>query len=43
MFTGIIETIGVVDSISKRGVKLSYKFNEKEEKVRIIRNSGKEI
>jgi ribosomal protein L24 len=31
------------DSISKKGVKLGYKFNEKKEKVRIIRNSGKEI
>ena len=31
------------DSISKKGVKLGYKFNEKKEKIRIIRNSGKEI
>ena len=31
------------DSISKKGVKLGYKFNEKKEKVRIIRNLGKEI
>jgi large subunit ribosomal protein L24 len=31
------------DSISKKGVNLGYKFNEKKEKVRIIRNSGKEI
>ena len=38
-----ISNLAYYDSVSKRGVKLSYKFNEKEEKVRIIRNSGKEI
>ena len=38
-----ISNLGYYDSISKKGVKLGYKFNEKEEKVRIIRNSGKEI
>ena len=31
------------DSVTKKGVKLGYKFNNKKEKIRIIRNSGKEV
>ena len=38
-----ISNLAYYDSISKKGVKLGYKFNEKKEKIRIIRNSGKEI
>ena len=38
-----ISNLAYYDSISKKGVKLGYKFNEKKEKVRIIRNLGKEI
>ena len=38
-----ISNLAYYDSISKKGVKLGYKFNEKKEKIRIIRNSGKVI
>ena len=31
------------DSASKKGVKLGYKFNNKNEKIRIIRSTGKEV
>ena len=38
-----ISNIGFYDSASKKSVKLGYKFNEKNKKIRIIRNSGKEV
>ena len=38
-----ISNLAYYDSVSKKAVKLGYKFNQKKEKVRIIRNSGKEI
>jgi len=38
-----ISNLAYFDSASKKGVKLGYKFNKKREKVRIIRNSGKEV
>ena len=38
-----ISNLAYYDSISKKGVKLGYKFNEKNEKVRINRSLAKEI
>jgi len=38
-----ISNLAYYDSVSKKGVKLGYKLNQKKEKVRIIRNSGKEV
>ena len=38
-----ISNLSFYDSTSKKGVKLGYKFNQKREKIRIIRNSGKEV
>jgi large subunit ribosomal protein L24 len=38
-----ISNLAFYDSSSKKGVKLGYKFNDKKEKIRVIRNSGKEI
>ena len=38
-----ISNLSFYDQSSKKGVKLGYKFNDKKEKIRVIRNSGKEI
>ena len=38
-----ISNLSYYDSIAKKGVKLGYKFNKKREKIRVIRNSGKEV
>ena len=38
-----ISNLSFYDSTSKKGVKLGFKINSKKEKVRIIRNSGKEV
>ena len=38
-----ISNLAYYDSVSKKGVKLGYQFNKKKEKVRIMRNSGKEV
>ena len=38
-----ISNLAYYDSATKKGVKLGYKFNQKRDKIRIIRNSGKEI
>ena len=38
-----ISNLSFYDSASKKGVKLGYKFNNKNEKIRIIRSTGKEV
>lgn len=38
-----ISNLAYYDVASKKGVKLGIKFNNKKEKVRIIRSSGKEV
>ena len=38
-----ISNLAYYDSATKKGVKLGYKFNQKREKIRINRNSGKEV
>tara|TARA_B100002052_G_C15685538_1_gene508222 strand:- start:492 stop:812 length:321 start_codon:yes stop_codon:yes gene_type:complete len=38
-----ISNLSFYDSSSKKGVKLGYKFNNKNEKIRIIRSTGKEV
>jgi len=38
-----ISNLSFYDTTSKKGVKLGFKFNDKKEKVRVIRNSGKEV
>ena len=38
-----ISNLAYYDSVAKKGVKLGYKFNQKREKIRINRNSGKEV
>ena len=38
-----ISNLAFYDVSSKKGVKLGIKFNDKKEKVRVIRNSGKEV
>ena len=38
-----ISNLAYYDSATKKGVKLGYKFNQKREKIRIIRSSGKEV
>ena len=38
-----ISNLAYYDSASKKGVKLGYQFNESKKKVRIIKNSKKEI
>ena len=38
-----ISNLAYFESSSKKGVKLGYKFNDKKEKIRVIRNSGKEV
>ena len=38
-----ISNLAFYDSASKKGVKLGFKFNDKKEKKRVIRSSGKEV
>lgn len=38
-----ISNLAYYDVASKKGVKLGFKFNDKKEKIRVIRNSGKEV
>jgi ribosomal protein L24 len=38
-----ISNLGFYDSVSKKPVKLGYKFNEKNKKLRIIKSTGKEV
>ena len=38
-----ISNLSFYDSSSKKGVKLGYKINNKNEKIRIIRSTGKEV
>ena len=38
-----ISNLSFYDSASKKGVKLGYKFNNKNEKIRIIRSTWKEV
>jgi large subunit ribosomal protein L24 len=38
-----LSNISFYDPQTKKGVKLGYKFNEKKEKVRVIRSSGKVV
>ena len=38
-----ISNLAYYDSTSKKGVKLGYKFNDKNKKIRIVRSTGKEI
>ena len=38
-----ISNLAYYDSATKKGVKLGYNFNQKSEKIRVIRNSGKEV
>ena len=38
-----ISNLSYYDNASKKGVKLGYKFNNKNEKVRVLRSSGKEV
>ena len=38
-----ISNLAYYDVTEKKGVKLGYKLNDKNKKIRIIRNSGKEV
>ena len=38
-----ISNLSFYDSVSKKGVKLGFKINDKNEKIRVIRSSGKEV
>ena len=38
-----ISNLSFYDSASKKGINLGYKFNNKNEKIRIIRSTGKEV
>ena len=38
-----ISNLAFYDPATKQGVKLGFKFNDKKEKIRVIRRSGKEI
>ena len=38
-----VSNLSFYDSTSKKGVKLGYKINNKNEKIRIIRSTGKEV
>ena len=38
-----ISNLAYYDTTSKKGVKLGFKLNDKKEKIRIIKSSGKEI
>ena len=37
-----ISNLAFYDATSKKGTRLGYKFNDKKEKIRILRSSGKE-
>ena len=38
-----ISNLAYYESSSKKGVKLGFRFNDKKQKIRVIRNSGKEV
>tara|TARA_B110000263_G_scaffold224529_1_gene214970 strand:- start:304 stop:621 length:318 start_codon:yes stop_codon:yes gene_type:complete len=38
-----ISNLAFYDPEKKQGVKLGFKFNDKKEKIRVIRSSGKEV
>ena len=38
-----ISNLAYYDGVSKKGVKLGIKFNNKQQKVRVIRSSEKEV
>ena len=38
-----VSNLSFYDPTSKKGVKLGYKINNKNEKIRIIRSTGKEV
>mgnify|MGYP006172417949 CR=1 FL=1 len=38
-----ISNLAFYDPSLKKGVKLGFKFNEKKQKIRVIRSSGKEV
>ena len=38
-----VSNLSFYDSTSKKGVKLGYKINNKNEKIRVIRSTGKEV
>ena len=38
-----ISNLAFYDPKSKKGVRLGYKFNEKKQKIRISKNTGKEV
>tara|TARA_Y100000590_G_scaffold244280_1_gene274546 strand:+ start:219 stop:539 length:321 start_codon:yes stop_codon:yes gene_type:complete len=38
-----ISNLSFYDPVSKKGVKLGYEIKNKNEKIRIIRNTGKEV
>jgi large subunit ribosomal protein L24 len=38
-----ISNLAFYDPTSKKGMKLGFKINEKKEKIRIIRSTGKEV
>tara|TARA_B100001173_G_scaffold287691_1_gene276261 strand:+ start:399 stop:719 length:321 start_codon:yes stop_codon:yes gene_type:complete len=38
-----VSNLSFYDSTSKKGVKIGYKINNKNEKIRIIRSTGKEV
>ena len=38
-----ISNLAFYDPVTKQGVKLGFKFNDKKEKIRVIRSSGKEV
>ena len=38
-----VYNLSFYDSVSKKGVKLGFKINDKNEKIRVIRSSGKEV
>ena len=38
-----VSNLSFYNSTSKKGVKLGYKINNKNEKIRIIRSTGKEV
>ena len=38
-----ISNLSYYDPLLKKGVRIGYKFNDKKEKIRVIRSSGKEI
>ena len=38
-----ISNLAFYDSQLKKGVRLGYKFNDKKQKIRIMKNTGKEV